>query len=359
MRPSALLFGVPIDDLTLDETVEAIGDLVDDGRRRNRSHQIATVNVDFLVNALSDAALRALLQDTAVNVADGLPVVWSMRLAGLPIRERVAGVDLVTGIVAESSRRGWRIHFFGSAPGVAERAVELLRTRHPTAVLSGTSGPIISDAGDMGAAGEAVLDEIASHDPDILCVALGNPKQERFIATHRDRLRIPVMIGIGGSLDMLVGDRRRAPVWAQRSGIEWVFRAVQEPRRLGRRYARDALIFAPQVTLYVQALRRHQHGPGSSVRVDDLDVVITGRSDSTDTLDDLARRARSGGDLSVSLSGGTPNPRALAELVALMRLTRRSGGAVTVTDVSSETRSELAALAAPPWIGRGSAVAGS
>jgi N-acetylglucosaminyldiphosphoundecaprenol N-acetyl-beta-D-mannosaminyltransferase len=356
MRPSALLFGVPIDDLTLDETMETIGDLVDDGRRRGRSHQIATVNVDFLVNALADADLRTLLQDTAVNVADGLPVVWSMRLAGFQIRERVAGVDLVSGIVAESSRRGWRVHFFGSAPGVAERAVDLLRTRHPAAVLSGTAGPFISDAGD---AGEAVLDEIASHDPDILCVALGNPKQEWFIAAHRDRLRIPVMMGIGGSLDMIVGDRRRAPVWVQRSGIEWLFRATQEPRRLGKRYARDALIFAPQVTLYLRDLRRHRRGPGLSVGLDGAAAVISGTSDSTESLDDLARSACQGGNLSVSFSDGTPNPRALAVLVALMRLTRRSGGAVTVVDVSSETRSELAALAAPRWIDCGFAAAGS
>ena len=356
MRPSALLFGVPIDDLTLSETLETIDDLVDDGRHRGHSHQIATVNVDFLVNALDDADLHTLLQDTAVNVADGLPVVWSVRLAGFQIRERVAGVDLVSGIVAESSRRGWRVHFFGSAPGVAEQAVELLRTRHPAAVVTGAGGPFISDVDDVG---EAVLDEIASHAPDILCVALGNPKQERFIAAHRNRLRIPVMIGIGGSLDMLVGDRRRAPVWAQRSGIEWVFRAVQEPRRLGKRYARDALIFAPQVTTYLSALRRYRRGPGVSVAIDGVAAVITGTSDSTESLDGVSRRVRRGGDLSASLADGTPNPRALAEMVGLMRLARRCGGAVTVMDISCETRSELTALAVPRWIYDGFAAAGS
>ena len=84
------------------------------------------------------------------------------------------------------------------------------------------------------------IDRIRDFDPDILCVAFGNPKQERFIAAHRDRLRCPVMIGIGGSLDLLVGDKRRAPAWAQHGGAEWVYRALQEPGRLGRRYLHDA-----------------------------------------------------------------------------------------------------------------------
>jgi N-acetylglucosaminyldiphosphoundecaprenol N-acetyl-beta-D-mannosaminyltransferase len=360
MNSTALLFGIPIDDLTMVEAVEAIGELVDDGRRHGRSHQVATVNVDFLVNALEDPEMHELLQDAALNIADGAPVVWGARLAGYPLRERVAGADLVPRLVAESARRGWRVHFFGSAPGVAERAVELLRASHPDADLTGTSGPLVSSE---GAAPDAVLDELASVDADILCVALGNPKQERFIAAHRGRLRAPVMMGIGGTLDLLVGDKQRAPAWAQRSGVEWIFRAAQEPGRLGRRYARDALVFGPRLVAYLRTLRRHRAGGAPFVALDGVagqrEHPFDRASDRLGRLDDLAGAARRGADVSVSFAAGTPNPQALADLVALMRLARRSGGAVRVDGVSPDTGFDLDALAVPRWVATGFETVGS
>jgi N-acetylglucosaminyldiphosphoundecaprenol N-acetyl-beta-D-mannosaminyltransferase len=344
-----LLFGVPIDDLTMDETLEAIDSLVADGRRHGRTHQIATVNVDFLVNALNDQDVRALLQGAALNVADGLPVVWATRLAGTPVRERVTGADLVPAIAADASFRGWRVHFFGSAPGVAERALDLLGQRHPGAELSGTSGPLLSD---VSVVDDAVLDEIIGHDPDILCVALGNPKQERFIAAHRERLGIPVMIGIGGSLDMLVGDKKRAPEWAQRVGVEWVFRAAQEPGRLGKRYAKDAVVFGPRVVEYVRALRRHRNrrrlqidqGPGERL------VLTTGDGlGGSIAFADAAERLVGGAGLSIDLRGDMPDPRGICALVGLARIARRSGGDVDV-ELSSGNRAELSALDLPNWV---------
>lgn len=348
-KPPALLFGVPIDDLTMDETLEAIDSLVADGRRHGRTHQIATVNVDFLVNALDDQDVRALLQGAALNLADGLPVVWATRLAGTPVRERVTGADLVPAIAADATSRGWRVHFFGSAPGVAERALALLGERHPGAELSGTSGPLLSD---VSVVDDAVLDEIVGHDPDILCVALGNPKQERFIAAHRERLGIPVMIGIGGSLDMLVGDKKRAPQWAQRAGVEWVFRAAQEPGRLGKRYAKDAVVFGPRVVEYVRALRRHRNrrplqidqGPGERL------VLTTGDGlGGSLAFADAAERLAGGAGLSIDLRSEGPDPRGICALVGLARIARRSGGDVAV-ELSSGNRTELSALDLPNWV---------
>ena len=217
-RPPALLFGVPIDDLTMDETVAAIGELVADGRRHGRTHQVATVNVDFLVNALADDGVHQLLQNADVCLADGAPVVWGARAARMKLRERVAGADLVPALAKHSAGAGWRIHLFGSAPGTAERAAELLTARYPWAHVTGDSGPFIKDAGQVD---EDLLASLAAADPDILCVALGNPKQEKFIEAYRGRLGAPVMIGIGGTLDFIVGGRRRAPRVdaARRSGM--------------------------------------------------------------------------------------------------------------------------------------------
>lgn len=253
MRPPALLFGVPIDDVTMEETVDAIAEMVADGRGSGRTHQVATVNVDFLVHATADPFVRGVLQRAALNIPDGMPVLWGAKLAGTPLRERVTGVDLVDALVARSETTGWRIHFFGSAPDVADRALALLRERHPAAAVTAESGPMLADVERVD---DEVLDAIAAVDADILCVALGNPKQERFIAAHATRLGVPVSIGVGGTLDMLVGDRRRAPRWMQRVGLEWVFRAAQEPKRLGRRYAHDAVVFGPKVLRYARQVRR-------------------------------------------------------------------------------------------------------
>ena len=123
-RPPALLFGVPIDDLTMDETVAAVGDLVDDGHRHARTHQIATVNVDFLVNALADDGVHHLLQNADICLADGAPVVWGARAAGRALRERMAGADLVPALAERSVETGWRIHMFGSAPKAEKNKLE-------------------------------------------------------------------------------------------------------------------------------------------------------------------------------------------------------------------------------------------
>ncbi|MEY2524425.1 MAG: N-acetylglucosaminyldiphosphoundecaprenol N-acetyl-beta-D-mannosaminyltransferase, partial [Ilumatobacteraceae bacterium] len=254
-RPPALLFGVAIDDLTMDETVAAVGDLVADGRRHGRTHQIVTANVDFLVTAHADDGVHHVLQTADICLADGAPIVWAARSAHMALRERIAGADLVPALAARSAATGWRIHLFGSAPGTAERAAELLIERFPGARITGDSGPFINDVSQID---EALLATLVAADPDILCVALGNPKQEKFIRTYRQRLGTPVMIGIGGTLDFIVGGRRRAPGWVQRIGLEWVVRAAQEPRRLGRRYAHDGWVFFPGLARYLQLIRRYR-----------------------------------------------------------------------------------------------------
>ncbi len=349
-RRPTLMFGIPVDDLTLDQTIDAIGDLVDDGRAHSRHHQVATVNVDFLVNALQDPHVRNLLQNASLNLADGLPLVWGARLAGLPIQERVAGADLVPELAAVSAERGWKVHFFGSAPGVAERALEIMRERSPDAMVTGSSGPMMPDVTEID---DAILDGIADLSPDILCVALGNPKQERFIAAHGARLNIPVMIGIGGSLDMLVGDKKRAPQWAQRAGVEWIFRAAQEPRRLGKRYARDAVVFGPCLVDYLRILRRHRKGPQLIVETAEGRVVVgTHRRDggSGRSIESAVDSVLAGSDVTVDLAGGVPNPDGLAQLLGLLRVARRMGRSCTTRNVDQQTVSEMSALSMPTWV---------
>ena len=129
-----VLFGVPVDGYTNDETLDRLGHLIDDGRRHGRAHQVATVNVDFLVNAITDRTVLDLLQNSALNLADGMPLVWASRLLGTPLPERVAGADLVPALARASAGRGWRIHLFGAAAGVAERARSTMLHEHPSAL---------------------------------------------------------------------------------------------------------------------------------------------------------------------------------------------------------------------------------
>lgn len=240
----ASILGVRVDDVTMDEVIDRIGELVADGRRTARCHQVATVNVDFVVNALEDPQLATIMAATALSLPDGMAIVWGSRLLGTPLRTRVAGADLVPALAERAARDGLRLALYGGAPGVAVRAARLLSARHPDAEIWATAGPVFGRPDELTIADVAPLRDA---DADICCVAFGNPKQERFIARFGSSLGIPVMIGVGGTLDFLVGEQRRAPRWMQRTGLEWLHRASTDPRRLARRYARDAVVFLPRI----------------------------------------------------------------------------------------------------------------
>lgn len=312
------VLGIPIDRVDMAGAVAEIERLVARGRERRCAHQVVTVNADFVVNALEDPTVHRLLRDADLGIADGMPLVVATRVLGLPAPERVAGADLVPALAARSAHTGLRIHFYGSAPGIAEQATELLVARSPGARITADSGEMIADPDDPP---ESAIESIAAVDPDVLCVALGNPKQERFIAATRERLRTPVMIGVGGTLDMLVGKRRRAPDLVQRLGMEWVFRAVQEPGRLGKRYAKDIVVLGPTLGRYLWTARRStRHAP-------ELAVDATAPSWSVD-LRGVSR-----------LSMG-----AIAELVGAQRAARQDGASLSFDGLSAGVTAQLEAL---------------
>jgi N-acetylglucosaminyldiphosphoundecaprenol N-acetyl-beta-D-mannosaminyltransferase len=322
------MFGVPVDDLTMTETLQLVEALVEHGRRHGTNHQLATVNVDFLVNALADERTMQILQFADACIPDGMPVVWGCRALGMPLRERVAGADLVPLLIEQSRRTGWHVHVFGSTPEVARAATALLEQRYPGSRFSIDPGPMIPDVDQVD---DATLEAIMAVDADILCVALGNPKQERFIQAHRDRLRVPVMIGVGGSLDMLVGKRRRAPAWVQRIGMEWVVRAAQEPHRLGRRYAHDIRVFGPTFVRHWRENRSRSRQPGLQLVTTAHSVTATIGGATVPDHDQwaaAARRVLAGGSLVIDGTDTTMRDEAAAQLVGLARLARRSGAPV-------------------------------
>jgi N-acetylglucosaminyldiphosphoundecaprenol N-acetyl-beta-D-mannosaminyltransferase len=188
--------------------------------------------------------------------ADGVGVILAARILGVPLTERVAGIDLALALAAEVARSGGRLFLFGGAPGVAEAAAAELQRRHPALRVTGTQH------GYLGADDEPrVIERIREARPDVLFVALGAPRQERWIRRWRAELPVAIAIGVGGSLDVFAGRVARAPGWMQRAGLEWLYRALREPRRWSVIRTIPPLF----VMAALERIRRRGDKPGRSV----------------------------------------------------------------------------------------------
>jgi N-acetylglucosaminyldiphosphoundecaprenol N-acetyl-beta-D-mannosaminyltransferase len=246
---SVVILGVPFHDLIMEEAVAEIVRLVDARRPR----YVATANLDFAARASEDVELQRILLEAELVLCDGQPLVWASRRAGTPLRERVAGSDLVPRLAEEAANRNWSLYFLGGEPDSLAAALDRLRTRHPTLRVDGYAPPfrplLEMDHDDLAA-------RIRTARPDLLFVAFGCPKQEKWIYMHYQRLGVPVSIGVGATVDFLAGRYRRAPRWAQAIGAEWVVRLMQEPRRLFHRYWFDLLFFIRATRAERQARRR-------------------------------------------------------------------------------------------------------
>lgn len=229
------LLRVRIDPIDLDSALLTVQSAI----RSRRPHQFATVNVDFLKLAKHDLAFRRLLNTADLVVADGMPLVWAARLLGTPVPARITGTDLVLGCAALAAAGGHRIFLLGGAPSVADLAARALCKRFPGLCVCGTYAPPF---GPFSAEEDArIVSRIRAAGPDVLFVAFGAPRQDVWIRAHMAELGVPVCVGIGGVLNFLAGTIRRAPLWMQRSGLEWLFRLSQEPARLAKRYLIDDL----------------------------------------------------------------------------------------------------------------------
>ena len=240
MRKLLIILGTPIDDINMGEALDQIDAFIAAGRTSGKGHQIATINADFVVKSLHDAELRRILQEADMATADGMPLVWSARLLGVPIEGRVTGADMVPALAERAAQKGHSIYFLGAAPGIAEKAAKILLLQYPGLKIAGIASPSVEAVqnGDP-----AIIVACKAANPDILLVAFGNPKQEKWIYRHAQELGIPVMIGVGGTFDFIAGVTKRAPQWMQQNGLEWIYRLVQQPGRLWKRYITDLFGF--------------------------------------------------------------------------------------------------------------------
>lgn len=250
MRNPIAILGIPIDDLDTEKTLVRLDEFISS----RRFHQVATANTDFLIQALEDPELKAILWGVDLIVPDGMPIVLASRFLGMPLKERVTGADLVPLLAQRAAEKGYKVFLLGGKPENAQLAKERLLRENPGLQIVGCTSPPPSHIVTMD--NEALLAEIEASNPDILLVAFGNPKQEKWIHMHRERLKVPVCIGVGGTLDFLAGATSRAPQWMQRGGLEWLHRLCQEPKRLWRRYSRDLVQFSRFFLLQLWVMRR-------------------------------------------------------------------------------------------------------
>jgi N-acetylglucosaminyldiphosphoundecaprenol N-acetyl-beta-D-mannosaminyltransferase len=267
-HPTAVL-GLPLDGLTLKQAVDSVERLILSGG----SHQVATANLDFWLNSLTDHHLHRIIAGCSLVLADGMPLVWASKLLGCPLPERVTGVDLVPRLAELSARKGYKIFLLGGREGVAERTKELLERAYPGVQIAGVFAPQERNLALMDHA--EILARVQAAKPDILLVAFGNPKQEKWIWMHRKRLGVPVAMGVGGSFEILVGDVIRAPRWVQKSGFEWLMRCVQEPSRLAPRYLRDLIGLGRRLPMALLAawMQRPYLGESSVTSVNTAEVM--------------------------------------------------------------------------------------
>lgn len=267
INDTVLILGIPIDNLTMEETLERIHAMAMAHRNDGKPRLVATVNVDFLVNTLSwfsqeprHPELLSILQHADLVTADGMPLVWASRILGNPLKERVTGADLVPRLAATHQEKSF--YFLGGNGEVGKRAADTLKKRFPDMTIAGVDAPFIHISGEAlsntDAEDSETVQRINDAHPDILLIAFGNPKQESWFHRNRFRLKAGVTIGIGGTFDFITGNVSRAPVWIQKIGGEWIYRLLQDPKRLGKRYLIGFFKFAVMILPLILHMRWRQ-----------------------------------------------------------------------------------------------------
>jgi N-acetylglucosaminyldiphosphoundecaprenol N-acetyl-beta-D-mannosaminyltransferase len=222
------LLGLSFDAVTMENAVARCLDLC---RAPRTSHTVITANASHLCMIRRDPELARACRAGHLTLADGMSVVWAMRAAGLPIPERVTGVDLMSRLLASASEHRLRVYFLGARREVVTALIERSRAQYPGIEIAGFRDGYFGPADHVG-----LVEEIRASRAHMLFVGMPSPFKETWCERYRQRLDVPVIIGVGGSFDVLAGFIRRAPRWVQSLGLEWFWRLLMEPRKLWKRY---------------------------------------------------------------------------------------------------------------------------
>lgn len=223
-----------VDNLTAAEAKSCVDHLI----KEPGYHYVVTPNTDIVVKMQDDPELKRICENADLILTDGMFIVKSSRKTNHPIKERVCMTDFVWDVCDLADEKGYKLFFFGGKEDVLEKAIKVIREKHPTLNIVDYYSPPLGfekDEVQLGVANERIRNSKA----DILIVFLGCPKQEKFIAGNKDQYQIPISITMGGCVDFIAGNVKRAPKWMQDKGLEWFYRFLQEPRRMYKRYFID------------------------------------------------------------------------------------------------------------------------
>jgi len=237
--PEVRILGVRLDNVTTREALTRLDELIADGGQ----HQVCIPNVDCIVQAQQDREFFDIINRSALVIPDGMGVIYASRVLGTPLKENVKGRILTVHLCRQASERGRSVFLMGGEPGVPEKAAEMLVRQFPGLKICGTLSPPFGFEHDENE-NRIIVDQLHKARPDILLVALGAPKQEKWIARYLPRTEIPVALGVGCTFDVISGRVKSPPGWMTDIGLEWLFRLTREPGRLWKRYLiRDPKFF--------------------------------------------------------------------------------------------------------------------
>jgi N-acetylglucosaminyldiphosphoundecaprenol N-acetyl-beta-D-mannosaminyltransferase len=246
------ILGVGVSALTMPLALAQIAGWVERGERQ----YVCVTGVHGVIESQRDPSLRAIHNQAGLVTPDGMPLVWLSRRLGHPDVQRVYGPDLLLAACEYGQTLGWRHYFYGAAPGTASLLAERLQARYPGMAVAGVHSPPFRAL--SAAEEQAEREQINAARADILWVGMSTPKQERWMAAHLGPISVPVMIGVGAAFDFHAGLKKQAPIWMQRGGLEWLFRLLSEPKRLGPRYLVNNPLFAALVFLQLSGLRKYR-----------------------------------------------------------------------------------------------------
>ncbi|MFA1711682.1 WecB/TagA/CpsF family glycosyltransferase [Peribacillus frigoritolerans] len=228
-------FSLNIDNVTL---VEACDKVIEMAENKASYDYVVTPNVDHIIKLQKDFEFREVYESASLILADGMPLIWASKFLKRPLKEKVSGSDLFPEICKAAAEKNLSVYFLGGLDNVAKKASETLIAKYPKLNVVGHYSPPFGFENDQ-LVNESVVLKIKKANPDILFVGVGAPKQEKWIFNNLNRLCVPVSLGIGASFDFIAGTKKRAPIWMQNSGLEWLYRFFQEPKRLFKRYFID------------------------------------------------------------------------------------------------------------------------
>jgi N-acetylglucosaminyldiphosphoundecaprenol N-acetyl-beta-D-mannosaminyltransferase len=232
--PAIRILGVRLNKLTMSEVLEIATHNIESRRQL----LLGVVNVAKIVNAQKHPELRVALDEADLVLADGLPIIWLSQLLGDALPERVAGIDIMYKLLQQANEKHYRVYFLGAKPEVLQKVIITVQKDYPGVRIAGYRDGYFSKDQE-----QSVAEGIRNSQADILFVAISSPKKENFLREWRTFIKIPVCHGVGGSFDILACVSKRAPLWMQKCGLEWLYRLIQEPQRMWRRYLVTNTIF--------------------------------------------------------------------------------------------------------------------